>query len=108
MNEDKSARYHRLGRRTALLSTVWTFAILCGLMLTGGSVALRAQAADVANGAHALVALYVLELSIMVDIATLPFVFYRGFLLERRYGLATETIGHWLKDYLKTVVIGLL
>jgi STE24 endopeptidase len=108
MNEDKSARYHRLGRRAALLSIVWTFAILCGLMLTGASVALRAQAADIAKSATALVALYVLALSVMIDIATLPFVFYRGFLLERRYGLATETIGHWVKDYLKTVLIGLL
>ena len=54
------------------------------------------------------VALYVLVLSASFDLATLPFSFYRGFLLERRYGLATETLGHWLKDHLKAVLIGLL
>ena len=42
------------------------------------------------------------------DAATLPLSFYRGFLLERRYGLSTETIRHWLTDHAKAVLIGVL
>ena len=49
-----------------------------------------------------------LVLSLLFDLATLPFSFYRGFLLERRYGLSTETMGHWLKDHAKAVLIGVL
>jgi STE24 endopeptidase len=109
MNEDKSARYHRLGRRAALLSTFVTVALLCAFMLSGASVALRRGIVEAAgDNATVAVALYVLILSSVVDILMMPFVFYRGFVLERHYGLATETFGHWLKDYLKAVVIGLL
>ena len=114
MNEDKATRYHRLGRRAALLSTGGTLVLLTGLMLTGGSVALRDWAKNLAAALGAsevrtlVVGLYVLALSVVVDVALLPVSFYKGFLLERRYGLATQTTAHWLKDYGKAVLVGLL
>lgn len=115
MNEDKATRYHRLGRRASVLSTVWTLTLLLGLMVTGASVNLREWAANVAaavfgaNESYTLIlVLYVLVLSVIVDIAILPLSFYKGFVLERRYGLATQTMGHWVKDYLKAIMIGLL
>ena len=110
MNEDKATRYHRLGRRSSLLSTAWTLALLAAAMLTGASAGLRDAAASfgIARLDTAVVALYVLALSLILDVATLPFAFYKGYLLEHRYGLATETVGHWLKDHLKAVGIGLV
>jgi len=78
-------------------------------MFSGASASLRQDAFGITGGNAALiVALYVLVLSASFDLATLPFSFYRGFLLERHYGLATETMGHWLKDHLKAMLIGLL
>ena len=109
MNEDKATRYHRLGRRAGMLSTVWSGVILITLLLTGWSRALSEWASGVASfSPAAVVALYVLVLSIAFDAASLPFSFYRGFLLERRYGLSMETVGHWLKDHVKAVLIGVL
>ncbi|RPI49689.1 MAG: M48 family peptidase [Acidobacteria bacterium] len=108
MNEDKATRYHRLGRRSRVFSTIWTGVILLGL-LAGGSVGLREWVSSLAGANPTrVVALYVLVLSLAFDLATLPFSFYQGFLLERRYGLSTETLPHWLKDHLKAVAIGLL
>ena len=109
MNEDKATRYHRLGRRAGLLSTAWTGVILAALMFSGVSATLRDWAGAVAGqNATLVVLLYVAALSMLFDLTTLPFSLYRGFLLERRYGLATETMGHWLNDHLKAVFIGLL
>src|SRR5687768_5065816 len=109
MNEDKATRYHRLGRRAGIVSTVWTGVILLALLLTGASLVLRDWAASLAGANPTLiVAFYVLILSLLFDAATLPFGFYRGFLLERRYGLSTETMGHWLKDHAKAVLIGVV
>ena len=109
MNEDKATRYHRLGRRARILSTLWTGLILVGLLFLGASAALREWASSIAGQSPTLVVvLYVLVLSVLFDVATVPFGVYRGFLLERRYGLATETIGHWLKDHAKAVIIGVL
>jgi STE24 endopeptidase len=109
MNEDKATRYHRLGRRAGILSTLWTGVILFGLLLLGAAASLRDWASIVAGNSPTLVvALYVLVLSFVLDLAVLPFGFYRGFVLERRYGLATESMPHWMKDHVKAVLIGLL
>jgi STE24 endopeptidase len=108
MNEDKATRYHRLGRRAALLSATWVVFVLSVAMFGAGSAALRNWTERLVQGPNAIVALYVLALSTVVDVALLPFSFYRGFVLERRYGLATQTMTHWLKDYLKAAAIGLL
>jgi STE24 endopeptidase len=109
MNEDKATRYHRLGRRAGIVSTVWTGVILLALLLTGASLVLRDWAASLAGTNPTLiVAFYVLILSLLFDAATLPFGLYRGFLLERRYGLSTETMGHWLKDHAKAVLVGVV
>jgi STE24 endopeptidase len=109
MNEDKATRYHRLGRRARMLSTVWSGGILLALVMTGASITLREWAAAVVPDNDALiVALYVLLLSLLFDAATLPFSIYGGFLLERRYGLSTETPARWLKDHAKAVFIGVL
>jgi STE24 endopeptidase len=109
MNEDKSTRYHRLGRRAGILSAFWTGAILIAFLLTGASSGLRDWVAPLVGANPTLiVVLYVLLLSLAFDAATLPFGFYRGFLLERRYGLSTETMGHWLKDHGKAALIGVV
>jgi STE24 endopeptidase len=109
MNEDKATRYHRLGRRAGIFSTIWTAIILLALLFLGASAALRDWASNVAGPNETLtVAVYVLVLSIVFDLATLPFSVYRGFLLERRYGLSTETVEHWFADHAKAMVLGLL
>jgi STE24 endopeptidase len=109
MNEDKATRYHRLGRRAGVLATLWTAVILIVFLLSGASFALRAWAVS-ATGTNAVaaVALYVLVLSLLFDLAVLPFSLYQGYLLERRYGLSTQTVGHWLKDHAKAGMIGVL
>lgn len=109
MNEDKAQRYHRLGRRSGILATIWTGFILVALLSSGASLTLREWSANIAPASPAAaVGCYVLIFSLLLDAATLPFVFYRGFLLERRYGLSTETVGHWAKDHCKSAVIGLV
>src|SRR6187401_3217741 len=68
VNEDKATRYHRLGRRAAMVSTVWTGVILAGLLFLGGSAALRDWAASIAGTSPTLTtACYILFLSVLVD-----------------------------------------
>ena len=91
-----------------MTSAVWTAAVLGFLMFSGASVRLREWAAAVTDRPALTVALYVLVLSVAIDLLALPFSHYRGYLLERRYGLSTETRGHWLKDHLKAMAVGVL
>ncbi|MCX6552025.1 MAG: M48 family metalloprotease, partial [Acidobacteria bacterium] len=116
MNEDKAARYHRLRRRTAVCAAAWSVLLLAGLLVSGGSHALRDLAARAA--AHApwpgalsyplTVAIWALVVALIHELGTLPFAFFGGFVLDRRYELSRQTAGEWLRDHLKALGLGLL
>jgi STE24 endopeptidase len=115
VNEDKATRYHRLRRGASALSIAWSGGLLVALILTGGSVMLRDIATRAAAGLGSprwltpptIVAVYVLLLTALHEVGSLPAAFYQGFVLERRYGLATEKKRHWLADHAKASGLGL-
>ena len=115
MNEDKASRYHRLKRRIAVLSVVWTAALLAGLLWSGGSVSLRSAADGTAARfgpgswrTPLTVIAYVLLLAAVNEIGSLPLAFYSGWTLERRYGLSTQRFRAWLLDQVKAFALGIV
>ena len=84
----------------SILSTAVAAAVLIGLIITPASHLL----ADLSRG---YVALYVILLALIIEIATWPFAFETGWRLERKYGLSRETAGGWLRDHLKGFAVGL-
>ena len=121
MNEDKASRYHRIKRRSAVLSIAVTGLVLGGLMAAGMSASLRdlaylaadgvaadGVAADGGGFSPAAVALYALLLSLVREATALPLALHRHFFLERRFGLSSGPFGAWLRDHLKAALLGLL
>ncbi len=114
MNEDKSTRYHRLRRRADLFGTVIAGVVLLGLSLTGGAQRLRELSAAITQWAPGGFdeALTVIVATIMVvailQLIEWPIAFYQGYLLEHRYGLSTQSIGHWISDQVKGVAVGVV
>ncbi len=114
MNEDKATRYNRLKRRAGLLSLAWGTALLVLLLVSPGSIVLREAAARLVAAAgvpgfaapSAVVAVYVTLLGLLSEAGSLPIGFYRGFVLEHRYGLSAETLRHWAWDHLKASALG--
>jgi STE24 endopeptidase len=107
-NEDRATRYHRLRRRASLASTASGAFFLLLLLITGGSAALRdAITAVTGNSFILLVAVYVVAVVLIGELVQLPFAYYQGVTLERRYGLSTETTGRWWRDQAKATGIGL-
>jgi Zn-dependent protease with chaperone function len=114
MNEDKASRYHRLKRQAQVASLAWGVALLVGLLVTGLTLRLRAVANLAAPGspesvpAHvAGTIVFVILLSLLNEVGSLPLAFYSGFLLERRYGLSTEGLPAWFRDQAKSFALGL-
>jgi len=108
-NEDKSARYHRLRRRSALLDAAVQVAFLLILVLSGASIAMRAKVEAAVGTSFIPVAVtYVLAVAALSELLHLPFAFYEGVVLERRYGLSRETTGRWLTDHTKAAAIVLV
>ncbi len=108
-NEDKATRYHRLKRRAALLGTGMSAMLLCLLIATGASAALRDVAASLAGGSFTLtIVMYVTLLALISEAVQLPLTFHLGVTLERRYGLSTESTARWWLDHAKAAAIGLV
>jgi STE24 endopeptidase len=108
VNEDKSARYHRLKRRAGLASGLATIVVLGGFLLTGASAALASAARAISPSPVASIALYVLGLGVVIETTAFPLALYRNFFLERHYGLFSGVFGGWIRDYLKALGVGLL
>jgi STE24 endopeptidase len=107
-NEDKATRYHRLQRRTSLLSTLSGVALLLLLLVTGASAAIRSVIELVAGGAFLLTVFgYVCVVFVLYELVQIPFAYYQGVVLERRYGLSTETRQHWWLNQAKAAALGL-
>jgi STE24 endopeptidase len=115
VNEDKASRYHRLKRQASTISLLWGVVLLGGLIATGWSGVLR-DASEVIAGRGApaswqpgvTVLVYVVLLSLLNELVSLPLGFYSGFLLERRYDLSNETLRAWAGDQAKSFAIGLV
>lgn len=114
MNQDKSARYHALKRRAAVLSVAWSAAFLLAFAITPASAWIARSAAWLARAMSlppslfdtAVVMFYVGLFGGLHEAGNLPLSFYRGFLLEHRYGLSTESINLWLRDEVKSGLMG--
>src|SRR6187455_308378 len=108
-NEDKATRYHRLQRRASLLATVTGAALLLLLVVTGVSAAIRTAVDRSAAGAFPLTVIaYVVVVFVLYELVQLPFAYYQGIVLERRYGLSTETGRHWWLNHAKAAGLGLV
>ena len=108
MNEDKSAKYHRLQRRASIASLAWSAAFLVALAATSGSTRLRDAVGALTGSPAAEIVVYVLALTLLHEIGAFPLAFYIGYLLEHRYGLSRQTPRAWLADHLKGTALGLV
>jgi hypothetical protein len=105
VNEDKATRYQRLKRWASVVSLAWSAGLLLALVLSGWTLALR-RLADGVTGVlggpersrPSIVVALVVFLAALHGPGSLPIDFYGGFALERRFGLATERFGRWLRD----------
>jgi STE24 endopeptidase len=112
--EDKSTVYHRLRRRADLLGTAIAGVLLLALSFGGVGHRMREMAAAVGQWVPGgfeepvTVALLTLMVVLLLQLVELPIAFYQGFKLEHRYGLSTQTFGHWLADQAKGVLLGVV
>src|SRR5262249_29467788 len=114
LNEDRAARYHRLRRRSTVASTVVGVGWLGFLFFSGVSGTLAWRTTTLASSLVwplRPVAAILLVAGVVAagwELLSFPFVFYRSFLLDRKYGLSSEAFTCWLADHLKALALGLV
>jgi STE24 endopeptidase len=95
VNEEKAARYHRLRRQASIAGTAAGVVWLSVLSATRW-------------GSTLPMPLFIAVIAIGWELLSFPFTFYRSFLLERKYGLSSESTRTWFVDHAKAVGLGLL
>jgi STE24 endopeptidase len=115
VNENKASRYHRLERRARVAALIWSTTLLVTLVTSPFSVLIRDVAVRlvaVANLPTALtqslvVVIYVLILAVLHECGAAPIAYYRGQVLESRYGLSRQSASRWWWAYVKGAAVGL-
>ena len=94
---------------------VWGALLLLMLVVSGASVWLREVAESVASALAPegwlrglSVVVYVVLLTLLNEVGSVPLAFYGGFVLERRYGLSKQPIRTWAIDQVKALALGLV
>jgi len=115
VNEDKATRYQRLKRLASIAALVWAVALFGGVLATGLTLTLRdtaetlsARLVPASWQPGVTVIAYVVLLTLLNEIGSLPLSFYSGRVLERRYELSNETFKSWLTDEAKSLAVGLV
>jgi STE24 endopeptidase len=100
MNEDRGARFQRLRRRASLVSLLCAAATLGGLFGTGLGALLRDGVVTLAGESWFIAALlYSTVLTVCTGAIALPRSVYINVLLERRYGLTSQTVAQWVSRH---------
>jgi STE24 endopeptidase len=77
-------------------------------MVMFGSSILKSFLLLITKNQYALIALYIVVFTILLDLITIPLSFYRGFILEHIFKLSNQTFLGWVKDELKKFLMSLV
>ena len=104
-SEDRARSYAAAKRWVRLADFGITLAVLLVMVFLGWSAALREGSSALAASPVAALAIYFLGLTVLLQALTFPLDAYSGFVLEHRYNLSNQTIGAWLTDWLKGLML---
>jgi STE24 endopeptidase len=102
---EKAKRYARLNYWLILVNFAYTGAYLVVLLGTGLSAAGARLTVNIAGPGLAAQALYLAGFVILTTLVLMPLGFYRGYLIEHRFGLSNQTPGGWLSDEAKGLAV---
>ncbi len=89
-----------------LVSGILSILTLASIVATGLSVHLTEIWRDVASSEYLVLLGLFASIGMVLFMVGLPFRFYSGVVLEREYGLMRQSIGGWIKDGAKGMVVG--
>jgi len=105
---ERAKSYSRLRQLLSLADFVYLFVYLAFLLAAGVSAAMAALSNGLAGPGPAGKALYLIAFITLMTAATLPLSFYSGYTVEHRFGLSNQTVGGWLADEGKNLLISIV
>lgn len=107
-NNSKTHRYNTIKTRLALIEPLLLLALFALIQLTGISAHLKRLSINVSSTWYGSVAIYALLFGALFYTATFLLKFYRGYIIEHQFSLSNQTLGGWLKDEVKSIILSLI
>jgi STE24 endopeptidase len=107
--QDQARAYARMSRRMWVVSTAVSGAYALAWLIFGWSGALRtwlAARAAAFNNPWILVASFAAVFGGLLMLIDLPLSFYTGYVLPKRFEQSTQSVGGWVADQVKGLLIG--
>lgn len=95
-SDSNAVRYQRSKWALGVAQAVLSFAVMLGIVLTGASMRLEELARAVAANPYGSFLLFVFLVAGVHAVVAAPLVLWKDLLLERRYGLSTQSFGQWM------------
>ena len=108
-DQTRQKRYAHGRYLLSIAGSAWGFLVLLFLLRSKLSAAFRDRAARIARGgAHRAVFVYFAFFTAATALLSLPLDLYGGWLRERRWGFARQTLAQWLGDWGKGLGVGIV
>jgi Zn-dependent protease with chaperone function len=104
---DTALRYHRGGNLLFLLNVGLSLALPALLLWSGLAARLRSLAWRIGRRWYFALVVFLALLAAITFLLELPASFYQGFVREHLYDLSRETAGHWFRQAMGSLVVGL-
>ena len=104
--QKKAKEYARLSRKLFFVDPAIGGVYVIAWLIFGWSIAVKNALAAISTADWFLVAGVSFVFVAILFIIDLPLAYYSGFVLPHRFGLSTQTIGGWISDQIKEILIG--
>jgi STE24 endopeptidase len=105
---EKALSYYRSGTILWIVGIIWGLLIPALFLFTGLSARIRSWAKRLGRKWFFVIGIYFAIFSVINFVLYLPLIYYEDFVREHAYGLSNQTLGKWLGDSLKGVLISMV
>jgi STE24 endopeptidase len=101
-------RHSRIVETLYFVGTAYSIGVLVLLLLSGASRRMRDLAAALTKKKFLAAMIYIVFFVLATTILELPLTYYAGFVVPHQFDLTDQTLGGWLTDEVKGLIIGLV
>jgi STE24 endopeptidase len=104
--QKQAKQYARLSRKLFLVDLAMGGVYVIAWLIFGWSIAVKNALAAISTSDWFLVAGVAFVFMAILYVIDLPLAYYSGFVLPHRFELSTQTIGGWISDQVKEILLG--
>src|SRR5512143_3350235 len=104
--QKKAKQYARIGRKLFFVDLALGGVYVSAWLIFGWSISVRNALVAISAADWFLVAGVSFVFVAVLYVIDLPLAYYSGFVLPHRFELSTQTIGGWISDQIKGILIG--